>query len=115
MTAYFITGDRALDPITALSALGVAVTKHLKADDVVYTGSLRTGIERAVRYAFLDARVMNYSSTDDNRPDFTGLFEIVNADPDIDKVLFVHPDPLASRVGAALVATVAPDKLEMMF
>lgn len=115
MTSYFITGDRSLDPITALNVLGVALRDRLQDGDTVYTGNLSTGIERAVRYAFLDATTMYYSQTDDDRPDFAGLFEIVNGTPKIDRVLFIHPDPLASRIGSALVATVDPDKLEMVF
>lgn len=114
MTTFFITGDRSLDPLTALTLTLPVITEHVKDGDSVVTGSLPTGVERAVRYLFLQAGVMQYSSTDDDRPDFEGMFKIVNR-TDVDKVLFIHPDPLASRVGAALVATIDPDKLEMVF
>lgn len=117
MTTFFITGDRSMDPVTAIEFLLVAL-HSLPEDarpatgDTVYTGNLATGVERAVRYLYYGVGVVNYSQTDDGKPDFAGLFAL-NA-KDFDRVLFIHSDPLGSHIGAAVMQNFDPAKVTIL-
>lgn len=109
MTDIFITGDRSVDPLTAIPMVLKALEHSgVQESDTLATGSMEFGIERAVRY-LLRADQLVYSTNDEGKPDFDGLFEVVAKT--FDKVVFVHSDPLASKIGASLVKVVPADKL----
>jgi hypothetical protein len=110
MTSYFVTGDRGLDPLTAINETIRGLTQAgLTPEDTLYTGSFKTGIERAVRYLFPSVTEIVHSDTDEGYADLAGRDEIVTQT--VDRVVFIHSDPLASRIGRSLVDHITADKL----
>lgn len=110
----FITGDRSMDPLSSVSAVMVSLAKAdedgVVLDDAdVFTDSYETGVSRAVRYLLVQAQTVDPNLTDEGYVDMDELYTRVSED--VDKVYFVHSDPLGSRIGAALVKNVSPDKL----
>lgn len=120
MTTYFITGDRSMDPVTALEFLFMSL-KSLPEDDqpstgdVIYTGNLMAGIERAVRYLFFGVNVVSYSANDEGVPNFDESFKLMSESGDgVDRVLFIHSDPLGSHIGAAVMQNFDPAKVTIL-
>lgn len=105
----YITGDRSLDPITAVTLVNVILTKigHELSQTGspgarFVTGNSKSGIERAVRYMLPEPvlDVMHYDINADGKPEFDEIHKIIA--PNIDEVYFIHNDPLSSRIGKSL-------------
>lgn len=104
----FITGDRSMDPFTAVQIAGVIIGKiHLEANAKqeslrFMTGNAKTGIERAVRYLIPEQviDIVSYDINADGKPEFDEIHKIIATE--IDEVWFLHPDPLSSRIGKSL-------------
>lgn len=116
MTTIFLTGDRALAPLTALSALVAALDSVLaewpEGTEFPHfaTGDSDTGIERAARYLFPGVRVFaTEETTEDGKPDFRA--RNAAASVTCDRVLVVHTAPMESSIFAAAVATWDDDDL----
>lgn len=116
----YITGDRSIDPLTSVSLVNIVLSKihHAemveKGDGVRFmTGNSKTGIERAVRYLLPEpvVDVIHYDLNADGKPEFDESFKVVA--PMVTEVFFVHPDPLASRIGKALHQHVDSAKIHM--
>lgn len=110
----FITGDRSLHPLVAVAAVAQTVSdlveKYSDGEHIqFYTGSVETGVERAVRYLVPDVQVIVHSLTDEGYIDFDGRHEIMKAEADI--AVLIHPSPLESRIGASLAKSFADEKL----
>lgn len=116
----YITGDRSIDPLTSVSLVSFVLAKiqHeemvAKSDGVRFmTGNSKTGIEKAVRYLLPDpvVDVIHYDLNADGKPEFDESFKVVA--PMVTDVYFLHPDPLASRIGKALHAHIDGEKIQM--
>lgn len=114
MTTIFITGDRSVDPLSAVGATVQVVSQLVSEANEAgtelkfLTGSIPTGIERAVRY-LLDADEVPHVNTAEGYIDFDERHDRVAQVAD--KVVFLHGDPLNSRIGASLVGHIPANKL----
>jgi len=119
MTKIFITGDRSVDPLNAISHV-LAVVQRVNEDGLVdsstepelYTDSFETGVPRAVKYLYPEAKELVHSLTDEGYPALDELYEHANTEMDL--VYFVHTDAFNSRVGMALMSKVDSDKLQLV-
>lgn len=108
----FLTGDRSLNPVIAVAA-AAQVVAALPVEDVtdLYTGDLG-GFESAVRYLLPGVNVVESSALDNGKPDLGAVHAAVR--PLVDAAVFVHPDPLDSRVYASLVEHFGDDELQVV-
>jgi hypothetical protein len=116
MKRIFITGDRSMDPMTAVNLVDLILQKIIletQGDFAVGTGNLNHGVERAVRY-LVPEEAMNlatYELGDEGSILFEHVFK--DLEPVTDEVIFIHTDPLASTIGKALAFTFPPEKIRM--
>lgn len=114
----FITGDRSMDPVAAAGAVD-AILKDLvrinNGDIAIGTGSCAGGVERAVRYLVPEQaqNIAHYELDTEGNIDFeSGLREIADV---TDQVVFLHLDPLSSRIGRAIANVFPTEKVSMPF
>jgi hypothetical protein len=118
MKNIYITGDRSMEPYLAAGAVN-AILKDLvrqnNGDLAIGTGNCNGGIERAVRYLIAEEfmNLAHYSTDEDGKPDFESTFR--ELEDVIDQVVFIHTDPLSSRIGRAVAAVFPEDKVSMPF
>lgn len=114
-TKVFITGDRSVDPVTAFGVtlpVLAGLVNSFGADVGFATGSMNSGVERAVRYILPGVTEFPHVNTDEGYIDFDARHKQVIEDADY--VVFIHSDPLASRIGKSLVDIVPEDRLQMV-
>lgn len=114
MTKVFVTGDRSMDPLTAVAVTIAQLNKFAKVKGngekiEVYTGDFETGVERAVRYLIGDANVLFHDNDAEGHPDLDKLHK--TAAETVDYALMIHGDPLKSRIGKSLAGHFPGDKL----
>jgi hypothetical protein len=108
MTTIYLTGDRAIDPLTAANLAAAAINdlvQEAHGDIEFITGDAPTGIERAVRYLIPESRlnVIARNLDEDGRPNLDLAHEAIkSAHPDVVPVL-LHTAPLESKIGASAV------------
>lgn len=111
-----ITGDRSIEPVQG-AALTAAVLKTLAIHhpdltvESFMTGSLETGVERAVRYLVPNVPTFKYSETDDGKTDFAGTYELLRDVGVVDLAVVIHGDPLQSRVTKAVMKVFPADRV----
>jgi hypothetical protein len=111
MSTVFITGDRSLNPVIAANAVLSVISQLLDQEPEIEigTGDLEGGVERAVRYFLPNAIEVKHNITDAGYVDFDERHKRVAGT--FDRVVFIHPDPLGSRIGKSLVETVPESQL----
>ena len=109
----FLTGDRSLDPMVSVLAAAHVVQQLTVSDPdlELVTGDLR-GFEAAVRYLVPEAQVTESSALPGGKPDFDARHARVAKD--VDLAVFVHPDPLDSRIYQSLVKFFDDDSLRVV-
>lgn len=124
MTTVFLTGDRSMNPLIAVSLAGQLIAELGVANAIaeltenepfaIVTGD-NTGFEQAVRAVLggLGATpqiIPTGTDPDTGKPAWDTRHEVVNARAD--RVIFLHTDPLASSLGSSLMK-VCGDKVEL--
>lgn len=116
MKNIYITGDRSMSPMMSVGAVD-AVIKDLidqtDGDIAIGTGTCMTGVERAVRYLIPEGmcNIAPYKLDDEGNIDFKEVFEML--EPQTDLIVFIHMDPLSSRIGRAIAAVFPEEKVTM--
>lgn len=124
MTTVFLTGDRSMNPLLAVSVAGQllaeigaanAIATLTGNDPIAIATGDNAGFERAIRDVLegLGATptvVPTGTDPDTGKPAWDIRHEVVNALAD--RVVFIHTDPLSSSLGASLMK-VCGDKVEL--
>lgn len=114
----YLTGDRALDPLTAVQvvagALSILTLENKAQPFRVITGDAPTGIERAVRYLIpaQACKVFEREKLADGKVDFDTQHILIK--DDVDTVVFLHSDPLGSTVGKSVAKVFDFDKIRYL-
>lgn len=117
MKKIFITGDRSMEAFAAVGIVNAVIEdlRRANAGTVIGigTGNCAVGIERAVRYMTPvgSENVVSYTLDGEGNVDFEEAFR--DLAEHVDEVVFIHTDPLSSRIGRALAATFPPEKILM--
>ena len=119
MYKLYITGDSRLDPVNSFNIVYKMAGKLLKrsmergiplSEVQFLTGNTAMGIERAVRYLYADVTpllVIQYPIGPDGEPDYLkGLGAL-----DVDHVIILDEDPLASPIAKAAVTLFGDEKV----
>ena len=114
----FITGDRSINPLLGIEAVGSLVSQIganalVRGQTITLMTGDNDGVEWIVRefLASLSVKIetLETPKLEDGTPDWdTRSDTLENV---CDQVFFVHSDPLASSIGKSLVAHVSEDKL----
>lgn len=117
----FITGDRSIDPGTAVPLVTLVLLKELvplgimPGEVTIVTGE-NGGVEEAVRFVTnvvgLNTEVLHNAVGDNGYTDWDARHDIV--DRTCDRALAFHPDVHSSRITKSLLARVAENKVEVI-
>lgn len=115
MTAVFITGDRAAAPSMAMM-VAIEMLRAVAAGDTIETGDNR-GVEAQVRAIALETGIEvdvtpTPRNSDDER-DWDARHATLEA-RGVRSVVFVHADPMASRIGESLMRTLPDEALSLV-
>jgi hypothetical protein len=115
---FYFTGDRALDPLTAVQvvagALSIITLENKGVPFRIVTGDAPTGIERAIRYLVpaQACKVFEREKNAEGKIDFDTQHTLIK--DDVDAVIFLHSDPLGSTVGKSVAKIFDFDKIRYL-
>lgn len=115
MKYVYITGDRALSPISAVHVVHhtlLSIFKTHGSDIQVITGNAPSGIEKAVRYLVPKEHITVAKRGLDpaGNIDFDASNKFLA--PTVDAVYVLHPDPMNSRVAQSVARNFSPSIVE---